>query len=383
MLSRLWQKVIVGIFILGFIANTSHRFFTTSAQDGATPSLLVSGVDQNGQGFPIAVVDLKTGVARTLATFARQPLCPPSVFAQGSALLYELLDAALPSPYVYHIDVASATRTTLLTDNPNRLQCPVVSPSGHHIAWLRFSEDGMFTDLWITDASGGNERLLATHSAIFDVVWSPGGNSLVYSVTEAPTPYPVLYNIPITGDSPPRLFWQPTQGLVIEYEWIPDSSGLLVAYLTDEYAALTSLSTACVIGPGESCRVEPLASFPSPTTIDLLNSYSPSSDYLVLSLDFDLDQDSTTRYTELWLIDLAGQLPPQQLTFAPELLKTSARWSPDGKEIYFIGSTLNPVLGEFTGSIYAILADGSSQRPEIRFESEIFSPAAILWVYPP
>jgi hypothetical protein len=111
----------------------------------------------------------------------------------------------------------------------------------------------------------------------------------------------------------------------------------------------------------------------------LPGAYSPLEQRTVISVQ---TQNPTTGAlaTELWIIDLTGSSPPQQLTHSPDLLKTDAFWSSDNREIYFIGSAFDAQLGALRGGIYSIPVDGSAPAT-LRFQSTMFSPSAILWVY--
>lgn len=357
--------------------------FVTYAQDETPPegpSMLVTGVDVNGEGFPLVVVNLGTGETHTLATFASRAACLPSIFPDGSAVLYEVANTENPLT-VYQVNINSGERLSLNLDNTEvRLDCPVVAPNGEAIAWVSVppSPDAM-TALIISDTTVNGTQIIAEHERIYDVVWSPTSSLLIYTVTSEDSPYPTLYSLARDSQLEPYAFWGRTQGLIMDYEWSSDQTSLVVAYASDTFTAITKLSVACMVGLETNCEPIPIASFPADAKIELLHAYSPINDDLVVSVQF---PDPTVGFpkADLWLVDFDGVHEPRQLTFAPALLKTGASWSADGSEIYFIGSQFDAERAVMRGQIYRTTVQG---EPEISlvFASDIFSPASILWQY--
>lgn len=350
---------------------------TLAHQNDEGPIFLVAGVDLNGEGYPVTRVNLADGSENTLVTFASRPLCPPSVFQDGTGLIYEMVEAQPPAPEnVYHVNTQTGVREIL--NGIEGLNCPVVSPAGDKIAWVRSNPESGGQTLVITDMQGTTLYELITHPNIYDVEWSPGGSALIYNVTSDELPFPALYSIPVEAGAQPRAFWSRFLGLADEYEWIPDGSGVLMAYHTEDNAALTVLSTDCVIGLGPACEAEAIATFSGEDIIDLLGAYSPIMQETVIAVQSeDLEGNLTT---DLWIVDLLASTPARQLTDTPDIAETDAYWSQDGQNIYFIGSQFDADTGTLTGGIYSIAADGSTPAG-LRFASPVFSPGAILWVY--
>lgn len=351
---------------------------TLAQQNDDGPIFLVAGVDLNGEGYPVTRVNLANGSENTLVTFASRPVCPPSVFQDGTGLIYEMVEAQPPAPEsVYRVNTQTGVRETL--NGIDGLNCPVVSPAGDKIAWVRNNpEIGGGQTLVVTDMQGTILHEIVTHPNIYDMEWSPGGSALIYNVTSDELPFPALYSIPVKTEAEPRAFWSRYLGLADEYEWIPDGSGVLVAYHTEDNAALTVLSTDCVIGLGPACEAEPIAIFPGEDVIDLLGAYSPTVQETVIAVQAEDLQGNLA--TDLWGVDLLGSTPPRQLTETPEIAETDTYWSLDGETIYFIGSQFDTDAGTLSGGIYSIAADGSTPAG-LRFASPVFSPGAILWVY--
>lgn len=337
------------------------------------PIILVTGADTTGDGFPIAIVDVGTGQATTLATFGRRAACAPSIFPDGRTLVYEI--SGEPKT-VYALNTATSERTIFHEQSELSLDCPVVAPDGSAIAWIQ--PDGNSAKLTITDTLGRNPRELVAHQRIFDVQWSPAASLLIYTVTTNNVPYPELYSIPRSGAVAPFRFWSREMGLVLDYEWTRNRQGLLVAYTVDSGVGITRLTSECIIGL-ELCQIDPIARFPGEARIDLLDAYSPISEEVVISVQF---PDPTVGFpkADLWLLDLSRKNEPRQITNSPALLKTGAMWSRDGREIFFIGSTFDEVRDQLRGGIYSIPYN-ATEPPEIRFESDIFSPASLLWQF--
>lgn len=369
------------IFVCGGLLITTLAILipsTLARQNDDGPILLVAGVDLNGEGYPVTRVNLADGSENTLVTFASRPVCPPSVFQEGTGLIYEMVEAQPPAPEnVYHVNTQTGVRETL--NGIDGLNCPVVSPAGDKIAWVRNNpEINGGQTLVVTDMQGTILYEIITHPNIYDVEWSPGGSALIYNVTSDELPFPALYSIPVEAEAEPRAFWSRYLGLADEYEWIPDGSGVLVAYHTEDNAALTVLSTDCVIGLGPACEAEPIATFSGEDVIDLLGAYSPTVQETVIAVQAEDLQGNLA--TDLWVVDLLGSTPARKLTQTPEIAETDAYWSLDGETIYFIGSQFDMDAGTLSGGIYSIAADGSTSAG-LRFASPVFSPGAILWVY--
>ena len=347
---------------------------TANAQEPTAhgPVLLIAGTDVNGEGFPLVVVDVGTGDTRTLATFARGALCPPSVLPQARAVIYEVVGS---TNTVYQVNTASGDRVTLREPDTLLLNCPQVSPGGDAIAWINPGSGS--TLLVLTDITGGNVNNLVSHDRIYDVTWSPAGSLLVYTVMSETQPYPQLYSMSRNADIAPYLFWTPEMGLVLDYEWSGNGAGLLVVYMVDNVAGVTLFPVECVVGVEEDCIVHPIATFSGYANIDLLGAYSPINNEAVISVQYP-DPAAGFPSADLWLIKLDGNSAPRQITNSPSLLKTDAIWSRDGRTIYFIGSVYNEERQILRGGIYSVLRNGS-EPAILRYESEIFSPASILW----
>lgn len=350
----------------------------TIAQDATEPEmrLLMLGVDVNGQGYPLVLLDLPAGNTETLATFASRPLCTPSVTPDGLLVLYELFSAD-GTPYVYQIDIERRSRALLTGDAQYPLNCPHISPDATEIAWYQRNQDDMVS-LLLTDTLMGNETVLQVHHDILDIQWTPGGGGLVYQVVNSDSVFSELYSLPRQGSVSPRPVFRTTDGILHDFIWASDSTGLLVAYQTDSAVQIALLSTVCVIGPGSTCEIRPIATFPADASIDLLAAYAPLSRSIVAVVQVATSDGFST---DLWLIDLDSEIEPRQLTFSPDLIESDVVWSTDESSLYFIGSRFDENAQGLRGAVYYLNAVDESAEPVLIFESQIFSPLAFLHNY--
>jgi hypothetical protein len=380
------SRVVVLLVLVVAVAGGLQKSVSAQAPLPRSLRVLAGGVDINGQGFPLVVIDLVTGTATTLVTFGNRPACLPAVLPPGEVVLYESLGASRQST-LYQVNAGTGERTSLAVNHDLGVTCPVIAPDGSAIAWLRIPEatpqdrdTAALTTLVLTDGDGANATELVSHPHIFDVRWSPGGGALVYSVTSGAVPYPVLFSMPREGKTEPRPVWQQQNGLLQDYSWLPNSAGLLVAYRTESAVGVAFLPTDCVIGPGDPCPIQALATFPSQAMIRLLNAFAPDYRQAAISLN-SADPASGQPQTDLWLLDLSGQTPPRQLTFSPDNIETEAHWSLDGNWLYFIGSEMEAETEILHGQIYRLDLTDETAAPAVAFASSVFSPSAFLWWY--
>ena len=346
--------------------------------DDAPPPLrvLVSGVDINGQGFPLVLIHLDEQRPETLATFANRPICSIEVFPEGASVYYELWDAS-GVPYIYQLGLPSGERVLVEQPNELPLTCPQVTPDGTTIAWYQNNADGTVSVI-LTDINLEEQREFLTVNELSGLQWSPAGGALIYESRDMTGGFPTLYSLPRQGGANPRLVFGAQNGLLQDYVWTSDSTGLLIAYTTEAELAIALLPTGCVIGPGELCDIEPIATFPFEYSITLLESYSPLRREAVVSVEF--LTDAGVLNSDLWLLDLEGNRPPRQLTFTPDVLETDATFIQEQNRIYFIGTRFDSELQRLRGAIYRINLE-SGGLPEMVFESNVFSPSRFLWWY--
>lgn len=370
------KRVVLTIAIVFTVLSLS----ITHAQedDRQNVELLILGVDINGQGYPLVLVNVASSRADTLATFANRPVCRPSITVDGQVVLYELHDST-GTPYVYQINIEGRERS-LLGNGELALDCPLIAPSGDAIVWNQPNPDGTVSVV-LTDPYLNNPVVLQVHPSILDIQWTPGGGALIYQIIAEQAIFPELVSLPRQGGVVPRVVFQTSDGILLDYIWTSDGTGLLVAYATDVEVMVALLQTSCVIGPGPRCTLAPIATFAPDTDIDLLRAYAPTARQTVLVAQTPMGDGGFS--TDLWLVDLTATTEPRQLTTSVDVIESDAIWSPDETTLYFIGSRFDQSSQTLRGAIYRLDMMQPDPQPELVFESPVFSPSAFLYVYSP
>jgi Tol biopolymer transport system component/DNA-binding winged helix-turn-helix (wHTH) protein len=110
-----------------------------------------------------------------------------------------------PSSTIYLIDLETLNARPLTTP-PTGWEgdlCPLFSPDGQKIAFVRASESWV-ADLYWIPASGGEPRRITSDGKLIDgFSWSPDGRSIIFSSTRAGQP--ALWKVSIDGSSMQRL----------------------------------------------------------------------------------------------------------------------------------------------------------------------------------
>jgi Tol biopolymer transport system component len=266
---------------------------------------------------------------------------------------------------VYEIDLSDGAIVPM--DAPG-LACPAVNPGRPSLAWVHPAENA--DQMIVTNPDGSNPVLLAEHTSIYDPIWSPDGDILIYTAIDEDQTFRPLYS---HQDAVTR-FWPRDAGLVIDYVWLPDSSALLLAYYTQENAVIGRLARDCITTTA-ACAPMPLATFDINSGLILTEAFSPDGTQAIV-----IEEQSSTRAdlrSELFRIDLenGGKTP---LTNLPNVIKTSVIWL-DG--IYFVGGRFDASTLTFSASaIYRL--DVESNTVEIAYQAEGYFPVQIIWAEP-
>jgi Ca2+-binding RTX toxin-like protein len=103
----------------------------------------------------------------------------PSWSPDGSRIVYASTKTGTSQIYV--IDLSVGEPATALTDAPNGSANPDWSPDGLEIAFTRFEDNGVWSDLWLMGAGGSDQRALVTGGADqTDPTWAPDGTEILY-----------------------------------------------------------------------------------------------------------------------------------------------------------------------------------------------------------
>lgn len=322
--------------------------------------LFTNSIDPDTGSIRFVWVDVSTGKQTTLATFTSSGNCLPAHL--GNTFLYEP-QTPTGKAEVYQVDLTSGEVLPFETAEEQAYHCPTTN--GSQIAWLQYGEEAQ--SIVLTDVIGANPVVLSTHASVDELLWSPDGTVLTYiAVGDDPT-FRQMY----AYETELAEFWARDAGLVIDALWTPDSQTLLVAYYTQDEAAIGSLSRECVISGG--CSPTLITTFPAEAGLILENAFSPDGSQVVV-----IEETNTGMgvfESELYVMDLnTGSTRP--LVDMPGLIKTSAVWV--GDTIYFIGSVFDEATFSMADSaIYAVSSQGGI--PNIAYQADDYLPTQIFW----
>lgn len=265
------------------------------------------------------------------------------------------------TPYgIYVLDPATGRRRRL-TSPPAGTSGdgePAWSPDGETLAFVR-NTYASIQDLYTVPARGGEARRITPASRkIPDVVWSPDGKRLLYTVYDAGDHR--LWSIPADGDGPARALGAGEGAMTLtvdaagrriaysRYAWhfrfwrVDLSSGraetlpLLSSSRFDSELAVSPDGSRLAFVSTRSGDFEVWVSRADGGEARRLTdfrgafvgrpSWSPDGRWVVFSSTAAGDAD-------LWKVDVLGGLP-EQVTSSPAL-EVTPRWSSDGRWIYF------------------------------------------------
>lgn len=330
----------------------------------ALSRLLTTSIDPATGLVSLLWAELDTGGLTPITNFNSVSYCEPELLPEAGILLYE--PAAAQPAYVYQIDLAVGSILPFPGAAENGWRCPKVSPAGVSIAWLHDTESTQ--QLIMTDLAGGLALVFAEHSAIYDVMWSPDGEVLIYTAVDEDETFRPLY----AHSDAQQMFWGRDQGLVQDYVWLPDGSALLLANYTQDAAVLGRLSRDCVQQGG--CSPEALAEFPLESSLLLADAFAPDQSAMLLIEESPVPEgEGQGLQSTLYVVQLeTGRVRP--LNASPGLVKTSPVWLPDGR-IYFVGTHFDTASFTYTHSaVFQVEGDSTSAA----IEQPGYYPAQIL-----
>jgi dipeptidyl aminopeptidase/acylaminoacyl peptidase len=201
---------------------------------------------------------------------------------------------------------------------------PIFSPDGKWIAFTS-SRDGD-DNLYLISASGGEARQLTNISTgVGDPLWSPDGKSIAFS-----------------SDVYPECSADDACNKKIEQRWSKGplhahlASALLYRHWTEwkdgkrTHVLLADVATGTVrdLTPGD------FDSPPFQLGGAVQYAFSPDSTELAFDSNHDRDQASSTN-SDVWIVPLAGNQPPHNITAANLAYDGHPKYSPDGKYIAY------------------------------------------------
>lgn len=323
--------------------------------------LLVDSIDPQSGQVSLIWLDLSAGNQRSITSFNTNSYCPPTVW--DNKLYYEPFTLEQPA-YTFQIDLQSGAILPLDAAQQLSLHCPVLNPLVGSVAWLRKTEEQ--TEIVVTNADGSNPVVLSAHRTLYDALWSPDGEILIYTAVDADATFRPLY----AHASAKTAFWARDAGLVIDYVWVPDGSALVVAYYTQENAVVGLLERDCVLNGG--CYPTPLAAFDLRLGLRLTDAFAPDASGLVVIAEEVLPGGELS--SDLYRVDLNAH--KQRLTTTPTLIETGAIWVEE--LVYFIGAVYDAQTLTVTESgVYMVSQSGGDSSP--LYTAEGFYPVQIIW----
>ncbi len=351
--------------ILALLAGLGFLGALTYAQDNPI-QIFTSSINPETGAVSFVWVDVNSGRQTPVASFATGSDCPPQKL--GDTFFYEPQNLAGEN-FIYQVDLTSGNITPFMPAQEQNLHCPVITPDGTQMAWLQYGEAA--TSLIFTTATGANQVVVATHPTIYDALWSPDSEILIFTAIDEDETFRPLYAYQTQETG----FWARDAGLVVDYMWTPDSQTLLVAYYTQDEAVIGTLSRECVVNGG--CNPTPLSAFPPEAGLILEDAFSPDgTQFLVIE---ETNDGMGAFQSEIYVANLVDG-STRRLVDMDGLLKISAAWH--GETIYFIGSVFD--VNTFTladSAIYSIAPDGSNLS--VAYQADDYLPAQIFWVAQP
>ena len=235
---------------------------------------------------------------------------------EGNWLIFPDAQSADDPSAIYALSLKSL-QTKILTLPPNSSDgdyCPIYSPDGKHIAFVR-GTDAAVRNLFMINADGTGLRALTVHShTIAGIAWTPDSSNLVVSSDLGGSLS--LWRVPISGGTPERL----TVGG-------DNATSPAVSLRGDRLAFSEGSAEWSTMRLDLSASVRrPVALFSS-TEKDSAVQFSPDDSLIAF-------QSLRSGSQEIWISQIDGT-KPVRLTSFDGPYAGSPSWSPDGRQIAF------------------------------------------------
>ena len=333
--------------------------FTQITHDGlAKGSLLTDGerlyfVELRGEHFSIAQVSVRAGETSLLPTPFPE-VFPPDIAADGSALLISAFNGTKEGPF-YSLPLPSGS--------PQRLQ-----PTGHSATWSRDRTELIYasgSDIYVNGNNGHSRKLATVNGSVLDLRASPDGRTLRFSVLIPNSDFSSLWEVNLDGSNLHPLLpgWNPSPHECCG-RWTPDGKYFVFQSLRegrtnlwlmadgrswfrrprkpvqltngplDFTSPVISKDGKTIFAVGSQARGE-LVRYNGSNFVPFLDGISATD------VSFSPDGKSVAYVSipdaVLWRSNLDGT---QRLALTQSSLHAALpRWSPDSKQIVFMGQT--------------------------------------------
>jgi dipeptidyl aminopeptidase/acylaminoacyl peptidase len=226
-----------------------------------------------------------------------------------------------------------AQQSVQLTHSPDGESSPRWSPDGKYLSFLSSRQGAKGSQVWLLDRRGGEGRKLTdVKGELSDYKWSPDGNKLLLVIQDPPD---------TSKTKTPKPY------VIDRYHFKQDIKGYLLKLHTHLYLFTIDSKRLDTLTKGNYNEQSPEWS-PDGKRIAFVSNHTPDPD--------------KNENTDIWVMEARPGATLKQLTTWGGY-DTQPRWSPDGKRIAYLCSTVPDNFIMYDQSILAVIApDGGEPR---------------------